>query len=193
MSIQRKHRRLPAALSLIVALAGICQIASAQEQAGDLPEEVDEITVLGEKSLFVLRNELYRAEEDFLDLFNSLNSTNEFDFKCEKFTATQARRRYHVCIPRFAAKAEAQASAEMVMGWHRAFAQRTVRDLDSYTNRRGAQVGFVQRKERQMWDEMAVLVREKQEMREALAKLEAAKNNYDEARRQRSRSRNSAE
>ena len=44
---------------------------------------LDEVIVTGDSSLVSLRMEVYRAEEYKFEIFNSLNSTDEFDITCE--------------------------------------------------------------------------------------------------------------
>jgi hypothetical protein len=60
------------------------------QQDKDLPVwEMEEITVIGERSLHSLQMEIYKAEDLKFKLFNSLNSTDDFDIKCEYIAHTE--------------------------------------------------------------------------------------------------------
>ena len=58
---------------------------------------LDEVIVTGDSSLFSLRMEVYKAEEYKFEIFNSLNSTDEFDIKCEMIALTGSRIKRRVC------------------------------------------------------------------------------------------------
>jgi hypothetical protein len=64
-----------------------------------LTEKIDEITVLGTRSMRTLRLEVQAARERVYDLFNSLNSDDEFDIHCRNVPRTGTR------IPRAGAAA----------------------------------------------------------------------------------------
>lgn len=67
------------------------------EAATNLDVDVyDEIIVQGEPTLRLLREDVYKAEENFYDLFNSLNEGRRFDIHCfyRTWRRTQVRRRY---------------------------------------------------------------------------------------------------
>jgi len=68
----------------------ICSESAFAQQDKDLQTwEMDEILVIGERSLKSLRKEVYKAEDIKYKLFNSLNSTNDFDIKCKWEALTQ--------------------------------------------------------------------------------------------------------
>ncbi len=77
---------------LIVFLVGVLiypESAVAQQDT-DLPTyKLEEITVIGERPLHSLQMEIYKAEDIKVKLFNSLNSTNDFDIKCEYVAHTE--------------------------------------------------------------------------------------------------------
>jgi hypothetical protein len=77
---------------LIVFLVGVLIYpeSTVAQQDTDLPTyEMEEITVIGERPLYSLRMEIYKVEDIKVKLFNSLNSTNDFDIKCEYVAHTQ--------------------------------------------------------------------------------------------------------
>ena len=66
-----------AVLLLALAPIGMCQTTPVQKEEPVPSETIDEITVYGDKSLQVLRQELYRAEDNAYNVFNLLNSDME--------------------------------------------------------------------------------------------------------------------
>ena len=79
--------------------------ASAQE------DNVDEVVVVGNKSISTLRKEVYEAEADFYALYNTLNDDPEFDVKCNYETATGTHVKNHVCRANFVAASYAKHAA----------------------------------------------------------------------------------
>jgi len=70
--------------------------ASAQDDAA-----TEEVVVVGDRSVGQLRREVYQAEEDFYDLYNSLNDDPEYDVNCNYETATGTHVKNHVCRAKF--------------------------------------------------------------------------------------------
>jgi hypothetical protein len=102
MSLQRKFRVggvSTTAVVLLFALAplSMCRIAAAQEGEPEPTETIEEVVVYGNKSLVQLRRELYKAEDAVFDLFNSLNSDDEFDIHCYKEAPTGSHIKKRVC------------------------------------------------------------------------------------------------
>jgi hypothetical protein len=85
------------ALLLVLPLTGFCQSTSDEEMQEAPPEELEEIVVYGQRSLTELRLETFRAEDDFYDLFNSMNSDDEFDVHCNRETPTGSHIGRRVC------------------------------------------------------------------------------------------------
>ena len=61
-------------------MSGLCQ--SEPIQVEEPAEMMEEVIVRGTKSLFELELESYRSENALYDLFNSLNSNDDFDVHC---------------------------------------------------------------------------------------------------------------
>ena len=102
MSLQRNFRVggvSTTAVVLLLALVpvGMCQTASVQKEEPAPSDTIDEITVYGDKSLRKLHRELYKAEDAVIDLFNSLNSDDEFDIHCYKEAPTGSHIKKRVC------------------------------------------------------------------------------------------------
>lgn len=169
-------------LVLSVALATLCQVGFAQEKTAEASESVEEIVVYGEKSLSNLRSEMYGTEEDFFDVFNALNSRDEFDIDCDFRTPLGERRRYHVCTPKFAVKSEVVASARYIHSLQLAAAQRELPDFDAARSAVFSHDVRTRRKEQLMWREMKKLLSERPELREALNEVARARDRYESAR-----------
>ena len=152
-------------LMLAIAPAGICQTTAADENEPVSSETVEEIIVYGDKSLIQLRHELYDAEKEFFMVFNEVNSNDDFDVDCDYEIFLGSRRRHHLCIPRFAERAEAEAivhSRSTGGGW-----------MDSWDRNR------LKHKDEQLWAEMRTLLAETPELREAMSKLSVKKLAHD--------------
>lgn len=169
-------------LVLSVAIASLSQVVLAQEEAENAAESVEEIVVYGERSLANLRSEMYSAQEDFFDVFNTLNSRNEFDINCDFQTILGERRRYHVCTPQFATKLEAAASARYIQSLQLAAAQRELPDFEAARSGTFSQDTRTRKKEELMWREMKTLLSEHAELREALNEVARSRHRYESAR-----------
>lgn len=81
------------------------------QQDTDIPSvELEEIIVIGERPLHSLRMEIYKTEDIKNKLFNSLNSTDEFDITCEwvAHTYLNSRIKRRECDVGFMKKARAE-------------------------------------------------------------------------------------
>ena len=97
-------------LSLFLS-SGICAGETLTEKSinSDAQEYMlDEVVVTGDSSLFSLRMEVYRAEEYKFDIFNSLNSTDEFDITCEWRAPLGSRIPRRFCEAGYIKKARAE-------------------------------------------------------------------------------------
>lgn len=97
-------------LALLVAvfalpIAALGQGEGASTGAASNSETIDDIVVVGEKSLSALRKDVFEAEEDFYSVFNKLNDENDFDVRCHYEKATGTHIKNHVCRARFVTKA----------------------------------------------------------------------------------------
>ena len=169
------------ALNFCLAFVGLASAGQNQESSDDVftsesDETPEEIIVYGKTDIIVLRNALYRAEEGFFDLFNSLNSNDEFDVKCEKNqTAMQRRRRTTLggmmgrrCSPSFALEYEAWATAQFIRG---GMLDASFANLEHQMQ--------VRIKQREMEAEMARLIEANPEFLDKIGVLESAKDALD--------------
>jgi len=79
----------------------------------DTSDTLDEIIVYGDQSLSALRHAVYRAEENFFNVFNSLNDDDEFDVHCFYETPSFTHIRRHVCRANFVIDATSAEAANI--------------------------------------------------------------------------------
>jgi hypothetical protein len=159
-------------LTLGIVSAGHCQATSTDEDNSAPEITPEEIIVYGKTNVIILQNALYRAEESFFDMFNALNSDNLFDVDCKKRQKSiEERRKVHRCMPNFALKYAAQASAGFARDMHYAGwkggANSSFGDLE-YQAR-------VRAMEKKMWAEIVELAKADPEFREEIRNLQSAK------------------
>ena len=92
-------------LMLAFAPVGMCQTDQVEEAQPESSESIEEIIVYGNKSLNALRREIYKAEENFFEVFNSLNQDFEYDVNCYYEVPTGTHIRRHVCRANFVVEA----------------------------------------------------------------------------------------
>ncbi len=164
MSVQRNFRVsriFTTGAVLLLALMPVvimCRIASAQEANQAPSDTIDEIIVYGEKSLLALRRMAYRAEENFYDLFNSLNSDDENDVHCHKEAPTGSHIRRRICRANFEKKLTAEATSQWLVARRGGMGQ----TYHTPTAR-------IRHKKKLMIEEMEVLISVHPELLEALS------------------------
>ena len=92
-----------------------CSLPIAQElptkksMNSDKQEQIlEEITVMGQKELYSLKMEVIRAEDLKFEIFNSLNSTDDFDITCEMLAPINSHIKRRYCNVGFIKKAQAE-------------------------------------------------------------------------------------
>jgi hypothetical protein len=106
METTMKQTRMILALfvaALTFPMIAVGQPASTGAAAND--EAIDDIVVVGEKSLARLRKDVFEAEEDFYSVFNKLNDEKDYDVRCFYEKATGTHIKNHVCRARFVTQA----------------------------------------------------------------------------------------
>jgi hypothetical protein len=98
-------------------LLGIClsQVAIAQDdspEATSAPDEIDEIVVLGGRTLTKLRDESTVAEDRFFELYNDLNEDDRYDIICKHRRPVGTRIQVRECKPKFVRDAEIKATRD---------------------------------------------------------------------------------
>ena len=84
-----------------ITMEEIASAASEQESS----ESIEEIVVYADKPLVALRRDVYKSEENFFDLFNSLNQDFEYDVNCYYEVPSFTHIRHHVCRANFVVEA----------------------------------------------------------------------------------------
>ena len=156
MKITSSTTRMSGAFALMLALVplAMCQIALAQEVEQESSEAIEEITVYGDRSLNALRRQVYKAEENFFDLFSSLNQDDEYDVRCYYEVPSFTHIRRHVCRAKFVVDATSAESAPAFSEGVGAFSRPAVYEI--------------RRKKEKMRELMEALVVESPEMAQAL-------------------------
>ena len=109
-------------LALFVAILALPMAAVGQEEAPTrlalVDEPIDNIVVSGQKSEAALRQELWKAEDDFYSLYNSLNDDGLYDVRCVDEAPIGSRIKVQVCRPVFVAKAMSDGDVINVTNLH---------------------------------------------------------------------------
>ena len=151
-----------ATLLLALTRVGMCQTAPVQEVEQAPSDTLEEIIVYGQRSLLKFRLDMYRAEEDFYDLFNSLNSDDEYDVHCYREAPTGSHIRRRFCRANF----EKEITAEAAVNWRLGQAYVTA----------GARI---RHKKKLLNEEMEALLSEHPNLTKALSEFSVAKQTYE--------------
>ena len=98
-------------LALFVAVLALPMAAVGQPASTGTASKtaaIDNIVVVGQKSLAELRREVVRAEEDFYSIFNKFNDEKDYNVRCFYESPTGTHMKNHVCRARFVTKAYSQ-------------------------------------------------------------------------------------
>jgi len=179
MSLQRNFRIGEAFATGVVLLfalppCAMSQDASVQEAEQDRPDTIEEIVVYGDKSLVRLRQELYRAEEVAFDLFNSLNSDDEYDIHCYYEAPIGSHIKLRVCEANYVRELTAAATAQWLVS-QQAGASQPYRDA----------LPEIRQKDELLRAKMEKLVVEIPEFRKALSDYSEAKRILEDERQRR--------
>ena len=179
MSLQRNFRVGGVSITAVVLLfaltpLGVCRIAAAQQVEPEPAETIEEIVVYGHKSLVQLHLELYKAEEAIIDLFNSLNSDDEFDIQCDRGSQTGSHIQKRVCIPNFERDLRGEATREYLSNTRYGMGGPYIHPVLE-----------IKEKHEILRREMEALMVERPELAEAMSKAFDAKQVYDSERQKR--------
>ncbi len=107
-----------------------------QELAGSTPvsepasesdtRQIEQINVIGERSLLTMRNEIIREEDTLYRMFNDLNSNDKFDIFCRKQSNTHSRIPKRSCEPQFLTNQRQQSSRHSISEMRQAFSDEGV-------------------------------------------------------------------
>lgn len=152
------------------AMPAMCQ--SEPAQAEEPPMEMEEVIVLGSKSLLDLERELYRAEEVLYDLFNSFNMDDDLDVQCYRQAPIGSRIKQRVCKTNGHRELLRRASQSMMMGERYVYPVAEIKHL-----------------EKRLLTNMTETALEQPEMLEALSIANQAKQTLESERKRRCESR----
>ena len=149
------------AMTVVTIPVGLCQTNSMQEDEPASSETVEEIVVYGEKSLVHLRHEVHRAEDRVFDVFNTLNSDDEYDIHCYREAPIGSHIHRRVCRANFVSKATAAEARALLLRLPNPIASATI-----------------QKKTERLLEEMEALAKERPELLNALSELSGATQTY---------------
>jgi len=90
---------------------------SKPESESQLDERaIEEITVQGQRTIYALRLEIDSAETVAYNLFNELNSNDEFDVKCKEVRHTSSHISRRTCMAEYLREEEARLAQDYVQG-----------------------------------------------------------------------------
>jgi hypothetical protein len=142
----------------------------------------EEITVVGQRSLRLLRLEVQLERERVYGLFNSLNSDDQFDIHCGSVPRTGTRIPQRVCRPQFTDSATGDAGGDFVRELQRCGGLSEA-CLESGRSMAQAELSVVSVRDRELAAEVERLTRENPEFRRAIAGYQAVERRYEDARR----------
>ena len=109
-----KRRNVVRVAAAYLVLAGLPLAAVSEEPEASPAEPIEEITVIGEKTLLNLKFAAMRAENEFFALFNELNTDDEYDVFCDKEASVRSRVKRRRCWSPFERELEEDALRDMV-------------------------------------------------------------------------------
>ena len=168
---------------LALSPAGIGQAPLVQAERLETEETVEEIVVIGTKPLRTMRFQIYQAEEDFLDVFNSLNSDDDFDVHCTTYAPTGSHVNQRYCVANFVLRFESDEAQRWMLERDHAPAATGRQSPSSW-------VGFqkdvrFRAKSKQLRQEFDRLIAASPELRDVLQKFNEAQETYEAERKRR--------
>ncbi len=90
---------------LALPMTALGQDGEASSWVASNNETIDDIVVVGKKSVADLRRDVFKAEENFYSIYNKLNDDKDYDVRCFYEKPTGTRIKTHVCRARFVTQA----------------------------------------------------------------------------------------
>jgi len=131
-------------------------------------QAVEEITVIGRKSLRFYKRESVMAEDRFYDLYSALNTDSEFDISCTKVAPVGTLIKSRECIPNFVRFATARESKAIMLNIPHASAALEIK-----------------MKQLSLFEKMETLTERNPELLRALVELANAQETYKTVREER--------
>ena len=89
---------------------------STDNRTQDSDRPIEEIQVLGSRTLYSIRMEIVDEENKIFSMFNELNSDDDFDILCDNIAPTGSHIRQRVCEPRFVTETRARMAQDFMLG-----------------------------------------------------------------------------
>ena len=89
---------------------------SPDSRTQDSDRPIEEIQVLGSRTLYSIRMEIVDEENKIFSMFNELNSDDDFDILCDNIAPTGSHIRQRVCEPRFVTETRARMAQDFMLG-----------------------------------------------------------------------------
>jgi hypothetical protein len=148
-------------LSIALGASALAQQVAAPQSSG----EIEELIVPGRR-VENLRVEIERLENAVYDRFNELNSNNEFDIHCFEQAPTGSNIPLRTCAPNFVSRTES-VGAEKIL--------RDGRDKAGNNNNPAEQRLAMERKNRELVEEIQRVARQDEQLLRGLARLDELK------------------
>jgi hypothetical protein len=187
--------------SVVTLFAGVV-LAQNEPSAGgrEAAAQADDEVIVTGKRLGELRVEVEKARERAWDIFNAINSDNDFDVVCQDETRTFSHARQRICQPRFEGRITSAAAKEYMAA---IFATCPANKNDGFIDFQACVTGaYAQRgqaraqaisseapgKRDQFSDKVLELAGESDQFAQAILDFYAAQQKYEAARKPASRS-----
>ena len=89
---------------------------SPDSRTQDSDRPIEEIQVLGSRTLYSIRMEIVDEENKIFSMFNELNSDDDFDILCDNIAPTGSHIKQRVCEPRFVTETRARMAQDFMLG-----------------------------------------------------------------------------
>lgn len=159
--------------------------AESSEQESSVP--IEEITIVGERTLLTMRHQIEREEENLYRLFNDLNSSDEMDIICRMVKKRLSHISERVCEPMFLTKQRTESNRNSLSDMRQAWSDEGI-DPVLFMNAletMESEVEIIQKVEPQyeaMSEEMLRIATENPDYFAQLQRIGAMKSEFEQAR-----------
>ncbi len=176
--VKAARRHIASSPYVIIALICISRISYGQEpplqEADELQaiavkqEPLEEVIVIAPRSLSSMRAEIIEVENKVFDIFNAVNSDNDYDVSCRRETPSFSHIPQRVCRPRFVDRIESSATQMYLRG-------------DGYFDPRAE----IRHHQQILEERMRTLVEENPQLYEAISEFYLIKTEFEAERKKR--------
>ena len=162
--------------------------APATTEAQSSQEPVEEVVVRGRRTLFALRREMQSARENVWEVFNAVNSDNDFDIACTSAPRTGSHVKNRACRPQYADKATRRAGQELARRMSACAAGDSAcleAAMQMATGEAQTQLAIIPYMDKRLDDEFHRLAAEQPELATAILEYLGKEHEYEEAVRSR--------